>query len=99
MVGDRLFESSAVKYRNCGNSPCLDCGSNPGSPFLNKFLARYRTEFFDLAQSRMPVAGIRGLKTPWAVVLGHLGVDTICVGLCMLRFWWGGYSTLSGDYA
>jgi len=38
-----------------------------------------------VAQSRMQIAGIRALKAPSAVVLGHLGVDTICVSLCMLR--------------
>jgi hypothetical protein len=37
-----------------------------------------------VAQSRMQVAGIRALKAPSPVVLGHLGVDTICFSLCML---------------
>jgi hypothetical protein len=54
-----------------------------------------------VAQSRMQVAGIRALKAPSAVVLGHLGVDTNCVSLCMLRLGWGGgdLGTLSSDCA
>jgi hypothetical protein len=48
------------------------------------------------------VAGIRTLKASSVVVLGHLGVDTICVSLCMLRLGGGGgrdLGTLSSDYA